>query len=213
MALTSTLIADGKRVALIDADENAPLSDWRDAARAAETWSDLAHVYEADDFRAFENAYEDASGKNFDYAIIDTRGGGSELNNACLINTHAVIIPSALTTLDMTAALSTFEHAIELLQSMDMEIPVALLFQRVPVGKLTVSQKQDLATLSELPSCRTILYNRDAFAALGKRGLLHLTQSQLASDPLKRISANHLSTAMNEARELTSEILGLIGNA
>lgn len=213
MAICSTLVANGKRVALIDADENAPLSDWRDAASAAGTWSDLAHVYEADDLRSFENAFEDASSRNFDYTIIDTRGGGSELNNACMINTHAVIIPSALTTLDMTAALSTFEHTIELLQTMDMDIPVALLIQRVPVGKLTVSQKQDLAALAELPRCETILYSRDAFAALGKRGMLHLTYARIAADPVKRISASHVATAMKEAQSLTQDILEALGDA
>lgn len=213
MAVTSALTEMGKRVALIDADENVPLLEWRDNAIKAGTWSDKIGVYEADDLRSFERAFEDSSSRDFDYVIIDTRGGGSELNNACLINTNLVIVPSALTTLDMTQALSTFEHVIELHQSMDMEIVTALLIQRVPVGKLTVSQKQDLDTLSGLPCCETRLHSRDAFAAIGKRGLLHQVHANIQSDPMKRISANHMATAMKEANALTHDLLEALGDA
>jgi len=211
MAVTSTLVDMGKRVALIDADENFPLLEWRDQAIKATTWSDAIEVYEADDLKSFEQAYEDASTKGFDYCIIDTRGGGSELNNACLINTGLVIIPSALTTLDMTQALTTFEHVIGLHQHIKMEITTALLVQRVPVGKLTVSQRQDLAAMSELPCCETHLHSRDAFASLGKRGLMHMVHAQLVDDPMKRISANHMATAMEEARALTGDLLEALG--
>lgn len=165
MAVTSALSQKGKRVALIDTDENMPINEWREHAIKAGTWSDNIEVYEADDLRSFERAFEDTEKQNFDYAIIDTRGGGSELNNACVINTNLVIIPSALTQLDMTQALTTFEHTIGLHQTMDLEIPTALLIQRVPVGKLTISQKQDLAALSELPCCETQLHSRDAFGS------------------------------------------------
>lgn len=212
MAITSTLVSMAKRVALIDADENTPLLEWRDAAAAIGTWSDQIEVYEADDLRSFETAFEEANSNDFDYAIIDTRGGGSELNNACIVNTDLIIIPSALTTLDMTQALSTFEHTIELLQSMEMQIPIALLVQRVPVGKLTVSQKQDLAALSELPCCETFLHSRDAFASLGKRGLLHLVHAEMKQNPAKRISANHVATAMDEAQALTNDMLEALGD-
>lgn len=213
MAVTSALSHEGRKVALIDTDENMPLTEWRDNALKAGTWSDDIIVYEADDLRSFEQAFEASEKQKFDYAIIDTRGGGSELNNACVINTNLVIIPSALTQLDMTQALVTFEHVIELHQQMKMQIPVALLVQRVPVGKLTVSQKQDLAALSELPCCDTQLHSRDAFASLGKRGLLHLVHDQMKTDPMKRISASHMATAMDEAHSLANDLLEALGDA
>lgn len=212
MAVTSALAAMGKRVALIDADENIPLIEWRDNALKAGTWSDDIAIYEADDLRSFERAFEEAASAGVDYTIIDTRGGGSELNNACMINANLVIIPSALTTLDMTQALTTFEHVIELHQSVDITIPVALLIQRVPVGKLTVSQRQDMTELVSLPHRETKLHNRDAFAAIGKRGLLHLVHEQIKSDPHKRIGANHLATALEEARSLTTDLLEALGD-
>ncbi len=213
MAATSALAEMGKRIALIDADENFPLFEWKDRSAAKGTWSNRVTVFEADDLRSFEQAFENAAADGVDYTLIDTRGGGSELNNACLINTNLVIIPSALTQLDMTQALSTFEHVIELHSSMDVEITTALLIQRLPAGKLTISQKQDLAALSELPCCETQLHNRDAFASLGKRGLLHLVHARMMDDPLKRISANHMATAMDEARALAKDLLEALGDA
>ncbi|MFK5980837.1 MAG: AAA family ATPase [Rhizobiaceae bacterium] len=211
MAVCSSFVAQGIKVALIDADENGPLSDWQKSAERSKTWTTDCRVYQADDLRSFEAAYEDADNAGFDTAIIDTRGGGSELNNACVVNTNTVIIPSALTTLDMRAALTTFEHTVQLLQDMNLDIPVSLLIQRVPVGKLTVSQQGDLERLSDLPRCKTIMHARDAFAAISKRGLLHKTHAQLIKNPMKRISASHIATAMLEADALAEELLVTIG--
>lgn len=212
MALTSALSQAGHRIALIDTDENIPLIDWRDSAIKNNTWSDNITIFEADDLRSLENAYEEAEKNKYDYVIIDTRGGGSELNNACLINTDIVIIPSALTTLDMTQALSTFEHVINVHQSISIELPTALLIQRAPIGKLTVSQQKDLDALLTLPCCETQLHARDAYAALGKRGLLHKTHEALKAQPMKRISANHLLTAMEEAQSFANDILETLGD-
>lgn len=212
MAVTSALADMGKRIALIDADENMPLLEWRDRARKVETWSDDISIYEADDLKSFETAFQAATNENHDYAIIDTHGGGSELNNACLINTNLVIIPSALTTLDMTQALSTFEHVVGLHHQTQTMIPTNLLLQRVPVGKLTVSQRRDMEALSELPCCKTQLHARDAFATLGKRGLLQKAYEQIASDPMNRISASHMAIAMDEARALATELIKTLGD-
>ena len=207
MAATSALSEMGKSIAIIDTDENQPISEWRDKAIKEGAWDDTISVYEADDMSSFEAAFEDASGRDVDITLIDTRGGGSELNNACIVNTHLVIIPSALTTLDINQALSTFEHVIGIHQSLDMEIPTALLVQRMPVGKLTISQRSDLEALSQLPSCETQLHNRDAYAALGNRGLLHLAHAKIADNPMKRISVNHIATAMKEARSFAVDLL------
>jgi len=119
MAVTSSLISQGKRVALFDADENQPLVDWKRSAIAHDTWSENCQVFETDDLKSLEQSYEIAEKQEHDLAIIDTRGGGSELNNACITSASLIAIPSALTTLDMTSALSTFEHTVLLSQQME----------------------------------------------------------------------------------------------
>lgn len=211
MAVCSTLIARGKKVALIDADENTPLLDWQEVALQLDSWSDNCQVYVADDLNSFEKAHENATNAGCDIAIIDTRGGGSELNNICMVNSHTIIVPSSLTELDKRAAVTTFDYIIKVMRELNIRLPVALLIQRVPVGNLTVTQKQELKKLQELPHCNTILYQRDAFAAIGKRGLLHRTHEQYLNDPVKRISAPHIAIAMAEADKLTDELLDAVG--
>ncbi len=211
MAVTSSLISKGKKIALFDADENEPLIDWEKSAHANNTWSNDCQVFSTDDLSSLEEAYEKAEKQGFDLAIIDTRGGGSELNNTCLTSANLIAIPSALTTLDMTSALSTFEHAVMLLQKTALDIPVALLIQRAPIGKLTTSQQQDLEKLSTLPMFETHLHARDAFAALGKRGMLHLTYKAFSKDAMKRLSASHIATAMKEADLLANDIVEALG--
>lgn len=56
---------------------------WRENALHSKTWSQDCEVIAADDLRSFEEAYQRTETDNFDYALVDTRGGGSELNNAC----------------------------------------------------------------------------------------------------------------------------------
>lgn len=211
MAVTSSLVSKGKKIALFDADENEPLLDWEKSARANNAWSDDCQVFSTDDLRSLEEAYDKAENQDFEIAIIDTRGGGSELNNTCLTSANLIAIPSALTTLDMTSALSTFEHAVTLLQKTGLNIPVALLVQRVPVGKLTTSQQHDLEKLSTLPMFETHLHARDAFAALGKRGMLHLTYDAFSKDLMKRFNASHIATAMKEADLLAKDIVDALG--
>lgn len=212
MAVCSSLIARGKKVALIDADENTPLLDWQEEALKSGSWSDNCQVYLADDLNSFEKAHEDAYSSGIDIAIIDTRGGGSELNNICMINTNIVVVPSALTQLDLLAAFTTIKYANGVMKEMGVEMPLALLIQRVPVGKLTVSQKQDLQKLSELPRFDTILHQREALAAIAKRGLLHRTHEQYMENRMKHISAMHIATAISEADKLTDELLEAIGD-
>ena len=113
----------------------------------------------------------------------------------------------------MTQGLATFEHTVELLQAMKTDLPVALLIQRVPVGKLTVSQRQSLAALSELPRCETLLHARDAYAAMSSRGMLHLTYDALSADLMKRFNASHVAMAIEEAKALTNDILETLGDA
>ena len=75
MAVTSALHEMGKKVALIDADENLPLIEWRESARQIGTWSEDISVYEADDLGSFEEAFEEAANDGVEFSIIDTRGG------------------------------------------------------------------------------------------------------------------------------------------
>ena len=206
MATCSSWLAKGMRVAMTDADENVPLLEWQERSRRQGCWDEACSVVRGDDLRSLERAYEAAERDDTDVAIIDTRGGGSELNNACVTNADVVVIPTALTGLDIAAALSTFEYVLQLLHDARLSTPVVLLVQRVPVGKLTVSQVQDLGALSTLPRCEPVLHARDAFAAMSKRGMLHVLHRAMATDPRLRLTASHVGVALGEASTVRADL-------
>ena len=210
MLAASALIRNGSRVALIDADENQPLVAWRDVARRTGCWDERCTVQRGDDMATLDRAYDEASSSAADVLIIDTRGGGSELNNACALTAGTVIVPTALTGLDMDAALATFEYAVKLIHDHGQRTPVRLLMQRVPIGRLSRSQKRDLELLATLPVLRTKLHQRDAFGSIAKRGMLHLVLQSVVANERTRIAASHMWSAMAEAEALADEIIASV---
>ena len=206
MLLCSVLTRNGLRVAVADADENLPLLAWREASRAAGHWDERCTIERADDMAGLERAYDAAATTGIDVLVIDTRGGGSELNNTCVLNASEVIVPTALTGLDMTAALETFEYAVRLVHDHGKATPVRMLLQRVPIGRLSQSQERDLALLSSLPRFGTELHQRDAFGSLSRRGMLHLVLKSIADAPRTRIAATHLWAALAEAEAFADEV-------
>nr|UVY99848.1 putative crown gall tumor protein VirC1 [Agrobacterium fabrum] len=115
-----------------------------------------------------------------------------------------------LTPLDIDEALSTYRYVIELLLSENLAIPTAVLRQRVPVGRLTTSQRRMSETLESLPVVPSPMHERDAFAAMKERGMLHLTLLNTGTDPTMRLIERNLRIAMEEVvviSKLISKIL------
>lgn len=206
MGLCSAFAAAGKTVALFEADENRPLSRWRDNAHRQNTWDAKCEVFVADEMPLLEAAYEEADAHNFDYALADTHGGSSELNNTIIASSNFLIVPTMLSPLDADEALATYRYIIELLMGENLTIPTALLHQRVPVGRLTISQRYVWEMLAELPFISSPMYERDAFAAMKERGMLHLTLQNIASDPALRLVQRNLQAAMNELHLLARSV-------
>lgn len=64
MAVASCLVARGERVALFEADENAPLARWRQNAMTNETWSEQVLLLPAASERDLERSYERADSED-----------------------------------------------------------------------------------------------------------------------------------------------------
>lgn len=105
MSIASTLIERGKRIALLDADDNKPLQGWRKYADDLYTWDSRCEVTDIRDFDAFEEAHRDISARNFDYVLVDTRGGGSDFNQSIFANSNLIIVPTALSIIELTKRL------------------------------------------------------------------------------------------------------------
>ncbi|QYA05111.1 MULTISPECIES: conjugal transfer ATPase VirC1 [Rhizobium] len=209
MGLCAAFAREGRRVALFDADENRPLARWRENAIRSNTWDSFCDVYAAEEMSLLEAAYEDAELRGFDYALADTHGGSSELNNTIIASSNLLLIPTMLTPLDIDEALSTYRYVIELLLSESLVIPAVVLRQRVPVGRLTTSQRAMSDMLSSLPVVQSPMHERDAFAAMKERGMLHLTLLNTRTDPTMRLLERNLRVAMEELVTLSK----LIGEA
>ena len=210
MAACSSLIAQGRQVALMEADPNAPLAEWRKNGREFGTWDEECLILPADQLASFEASYEQAVCTGIDLVLVDTQGAASDLNDSILVNSNVVVIPTALTTLDINAAMETMEYVVKLFMASKQDVPTAILLQRLPVGKLTVAQSADLAELQSLPIFDTRFHHRDAFAALQSRGLLHRYYEILQTDPTRRIAARHLDVARQEADSFAADLLDAI---
>ncbi|NTI26886.1 conjugal transfer ATPase VirC1 (plasmid) [Rhizobium rhizogenes] len=209
MGLCAAFANNGRRVALLDADENRPLRRWKENAIRSNTWDPLCEVYSAEEMSLLEAGYEEAERQGFDYALADTHGGSSELNNTIIASSDMLLIPTMLTPLDVDEALSTYRYVIELLLSENLTIPTAVLRQRMPVGRLTASQRAMSDMLENLPVVQSPMHERDAFAAMKERGMLHLTLLNTKTDPTMRLIERNLRIAMDELVVLSH----LIGDA
>ncbi|ABC92924.1 UNVERIFIED_ORG: cellulose biosynthesis protein BcsQ [Rhizobium aethiopicum] len=209
MGVCAALANDGKRVALFDADENRPLPRWKENAIRSGTWDPCCEVYAAEEMALLEAAYEDAELQGFDYALADTHGGSSELNNTIIASSNMLLIPTMLTPLDIDEALSTYRYVIELLLSENLAVPTTVLRQRVPVGRLTTSQRAMSDMLASLPVVQAPMHERDAFAAMKERGMLHLTLLNMRADSTMRLLERNIRIAMEELVVISK----LIGDA
>jgi cellulose biosynthesis protein BcsQ len=210
IAVASVLAEMGRRVALFEADDNTPLTIWRDNAQANGLWDEACTVYDAQSLDAFEASYEKAEADGCEIALIDTRGGNSELNQIILLNSSLTIIPSSLTYYEIHEALQSIRYVVELQKRIGAEHPVGLSLNRFPAGKLTLSEQDSLDALETVPCFDTRLGSRKAFADLGALGLLHMHHRNLLDTPGKRISASHTKVALQEAQALTDEILATL---
>lgn len=202
MGLCSALITEGRKVALFEADENHPLTRWRENALHRNSWEPECEIFPADEMPLLEAAYEKAEKHGFDYALCDTHGGSSELNNTIIASSNFLLVPTMLTPLDSDEALATYRYIIELLLGEKLIIPTAILRQRVPVGRLTTSQRSISDLLSTLPLAASPMHERDAFAAMKERGMLHLSLRHAAATPSLRFALRNLEAAMEDLRAL-----------
>lgn len=210
MGLCSALATEGKTVALFEADENRPLTRWKVNALAHDSWDPRCEVFTADELPRLEKAYEEADSRGFDYALADTHGGSSELNNTIIASSNFLLVPTMLTPLDVDEALATYRYIIELLLGENLAIPTAILRQRVPFGRLTHSQRALSDILTALPLTEKPMFERDAFAAMKSRGMLHLSIRNASQNPSMRLMLRNLDAAMEDLRVLSRFVHGAL---
>lgn len=127
-----------------------------------------------------------------------------------MLNAQVIVIPTALTDLDITSGLDTFEPVAKLIDANGEDIPTAMLITRKPVGKLTAGQQRTLEILADLPIFESHLHSRDAFATIMTKGLLHRYYNAEESASIN-VLKKHVAVAMAEADSFMKDILETVG--
>ena len=212
MSVASVLVERGNRVAVLDADDNRPMIRWRKYADDLETWDDRCEVIEVRDFDAFEEVYQKIVVENFDYILVDTRGGGSDFNQAIVHNANLIVVPTALSIMELDEAFSTLEWAGNLLKRTKADVPVGILLNRTPTAErdLSTVQRKGLAALANMPVFESRLPTRKAFEDLKAYGLICPYIRHLEANPVRKVMANHVKVALAEAEQLTDEMLEVL---
>lgn len=212
MSVASVLVERGNRVAVLDADDNKPMLRWRKYADDLETWDDRCEVIEVRDFDAFEEVYQKIAAENFGYILMDTRGGGSDFNQAIVHNANLIVVPTALSIMELDEAFSTLEWAGNLLKTTKSDVPVGILLNRTPTAEreLSTVQRKGLAALSNMPVFENRLPTRKAFEDLKAYGMIYPYIRHLEANPVRKVMANHVKVALAEAEQLTDEMLEVL---
>ncbi len=205
-ALCSALLARGRKVALLEGDENAPISQWRRYARDAGRWDEACQIHFAADLDSFEKAVVEAERQGVEFMLADTHGGGSEINSIVVANSALVIVPTAITTYDIDEAVNTMEFVHDQIEEEGTGTLMALLVTKLPHTP-NKSRQIEIDRLDVFPMLATRLRDRDAYASMKRDGMLHLTVRAKEADPASRISAKHFKLAMAEADELATDVL------
>lgn len=208
--LASVLNSRGLRIGLVDADENKSIHKWRDYAVNLGTWDDEnIKVYEAWDEERLEAAFAQAEKDDLAYILVDTHGGGSDLNQLAVLNSNLIVIPTDLSVGELDIALETMEYVLNLQQTVGTEVPTGFLLNRTPTddAKFAVAEKQGMAVLQDLPHFETrIPFNR-LYKDMAANGPLNHYASSLHNDPATRFRAFHAKLALAQAEPMVDELL------
>lgn len=214
MAIASALVERGHRVAIMDGDDNQPLTRWQKYANDLGTWHNRCEVIGVRDFEGFEDAYERSVRADVDYVLVDTRGGGSDFNQAIVANANLIVVPTALSIIEVDEAFATLEWLGKLLEMTATDIPVGILLNRTPTAErdLSTVQRKGLAALDHMPVFESRLPIRKAFEDLKAYGLMYPYIRLLQANPLRRVMAGHVKVASAEAEHLTDELLEILNS-
>lgn len=210
--MASVLNKRGLRVGLVDADENQSVVKWRDHARAIGAWDeDKILLYEGWTEDSLEAGFEQAEKDALDYLLIDTHGGGSDLNQTAVLNADLIVIPTDLGVGEIDIALETMEYVMKLQKAAETDIPTGFLLNRVPTDdkKFTIADRAAMEIMKDLPAFTLRIPFSKYYKGMAGNGPLNLYADYLrdSSDPTLRVRAPQTRIALSQAEPLVDEIL------
>ena len=213
--MTSVLNRRGIRVGLVDADENKSVLKWERHARGIGTWDDEnIKVYDGWGEDRFEEAFEQAERDNPDYLLIDTKGGGSDLNQTAALNADLIVIPTDLGVGEIDIALETMEYVMNLLNAAEMDIPTAFLLSRVMTddNKFTEANRTAMRIFEDLPAFEGRIPTSAYYKDMAGTGPMNLYADYLRTHDKMTMRARAPQTRLwlNKAEPVVDEILAAL---
>jgi chromosome partitioning protein len=185
LVLALGLLERGWRVAMIDADPNKPLVEWRKLPNPPEKLS----VHAAPTLQDVGDAQREAKRRNPDWLIMDTEGSLRGAMAFTAIRPHLILTPLAGSQLEAAQAIK----AAELVGTFGRRIPHRALLTRVPAAVRTRTLKAVVEQLRErgIELLPTALIEKEAFRALFSLGggFAHLEQQGVSGVPAARENA------------------------
>ena len=202
LALASTLAQQGGTVVIIDADPNKPITDWK----TGESKLPIEVVSDATEANIRDLINKAASQAQF--VFIDLEGTASRLASRAIIRADLTIIPLGGSALDAKQAARAVSLVRESEEDTGRKLNFTLAFNRTsppPFTRRIEREISDQMRSNDLPVLRTHLYRREAYNAMFMERL-----SLFELDPAK---VNGLAAAVDNAIELTAEVLDLLRHA
>ena len=110
MALACAAVAAGKRVLLIDSDQNLPMAEWMDTAQKNGHWDDHIRV---EKHKAMDTLYQSIvdheEAGDIDLVLIDSKGGRSEFHNALVQVVDVILVPTRPLKVDADQVVKTLQ--------------------------------------------------------------------------------------------------------
>jgi len=199
LVMAQTLAAMGASVAVIDADPNRPIVDWR----SGDSQLDLTVIGDTLESTIIRQIREENARKQF--VFVDLEGTASRLVSRAITQADLVLIPLQASGVDARQA----SRAVALIHEEEealngRTIPFRVLLTRTSPLIQTKIEKEIFASLhkAELPILETALHERQAFKAIFVR--------RLALQELDATQVNGLKEALENAQALVAELVDIL---
>ena len=162
LLLAGELVNAGSQVAIIDADPNRPLQRWADLGRVPE---EIHLISEVDERNILDIV--DEMERRYPFVLIDLEGSANMLVSYAISRSDLVIIPLQGSQLDLNEAGKAIGLVRRQEQAFRRSIPYRVLLTRTSAAIRPATLRHIEAELdrNEIPTFRTMLFERDAFRA------------------------------------------------
>ena len=202
LVLAQTLASAGARIAVIDADRNAPLVDWR-SGKSRSSVQVIGEVDQGKIVRAIE-----AERSRQQFVFVDLEGSASQMMTRAVSRADVVIIPLQPSGLDARQA----ARAVELIQveeeTLGRSVQFRVLVTRTGVAIPTKLERKIVADLGSagLPVFKQHLHELQAYKAI--------FDLRCALDELDPKAVSSAPRAIQDAQALADELIdALTGEA